>query len=162
MGEIPEGVTVRIEGRKVVAKGPAGEVQKTFSKDIGLKVEGNGFSVSGNDLAFANTVEAIVANMVKGAKDGYRKNMKLIYAHFPITIEVKGKDVAIKNFLGEKQARKTVLVGSTKIEAKGQAVTISGPDKEAVGQTLANLRIAMRIKDKDSRVFQDGIYDAGE
>ena len=158
MIEIPEGVMVQVDSNTVTAKGPGGEVRKTF-KNATLKVNGKSIEVSAADKAFTNTVEAILSNMLRGAKDGYKKSMKLLYAHFPISIEVKGKEVTIKNFLGEKQPRKTVLIGNTKIEAKAQNVTISGPDKEAVGQTIANLRIAMKIKDKDSRVFQDGIYD---
>ncbi len=159
MIDIPEGVHVRVEGHKVIAKGPAGEVQKTFSKESSVKVSGNKADVTAKDKALTNTVEAVLRCMLAGAKTGYRKSMKLIYAHFPITLEIKGKDITVKNFLGEKQARKTVLIGNTKVEAKGQSVIISGPDKEAVGQTIANLRTAMRIKDKDPRVFQDGIYD---
>ncbi len=76
----------------------------------------------------------------RALSSGYTRNLKLLYAHFPITIEVKGSDVMVKNFLGEKQARKTVLIGTTKVLAKGQSVTVSGPDKEAVGQTIANLQ----------------------
>ncbi|MDD5172099.1 MAG: 50S ribosomal protein L6 [Candidatus ainarchaeum sp.] len=158
--EIPQGVTVRMDGATVIAKGPQGEVKKSFPKGISVKVSGNAVEVSSSDKAIQGTVEAVVKNMMEGASKGYSKNFKLIYAHFPISIEVKGSDVTIKNFLGEKQARKTILIGSTKVQAKGQLVTISGPDKEAVGQTLANIRNAMRIKDKDGRVFQDGIYDA--
>ena len=64
----------------------------------------------------------------------------------------------IKNFLGEKQPRKTRIVGNTKLEVKGQEVTVSGCDKDAIGATIANLRTATKIKDKDPRVFQDGLY----
>lgn len=160
MIDIPDGLNARVEGHTVIIKGPAGEVRKAFGKEASVKVSGNKAEVTAPDKKMTNTVEAILECMILGAKTGYKTNMKLIYAHFPITIEVKGKDITVKNFLGEKQARKTHVVGSTKVEAKGQSVTISGPDKEAVGQTIANLRTAMRIKDKDPRVFQDGIYDA--
>ena len=65
----------------------------------------------------------------------------------------------IKNFLGEKQPRKTTVIGEkTKVEVKGQVLTISGPDKDAVGQTASNIKQATKIKEKDSRVFQDGFY----
>lgn len=158
--EILQGINVRVDGATVVVKGPQGEVKKAFPKGISVKVNGNAVEVSSSDKAIRGTVEAVIGNMMEGASKGYSKSLKLIYAHFPISIEVKGSDVTIKNFLGEKQARKTILIGSTKVQAKGQLVTISGPDKEAVGQTLANIRNAMKIKDKDGRVFQDGIYDA--
>jgi large subunit ribosomal protein L6 len=142
--EIPQGINVRVEGHIVTVKGPQGE------------------EVKAGDRALRGTLESVLKGMVHGASSGYSHNLKLLYAHFPITIEVKGKDISVKNFLGEKQPRMTVLVGSTKVTSKGQSVTVSGPDKEAVGQTIANLRSAMRIKDKDGRVFQDGIYEVEE
>jgi large subunit ribosomal protein L6 len=157
--DIPQGLNVRLEGHKIIVKGPAGEVQKSFPKSVQVKAEGGKIEVFSSDKAIKGTLEAIITGMFHGASKGFTRNLKLLYAHFPITVEVKGSDITIKNFLGEKQPRKTVLVGSTKVQAKGQAVTVSGPDKEAVGQTIGNMRIAMKIKDKDPRVFQDGIYD---
>jgi large subunit ribosomal protein L6 len=157
--DIPQGLNVRIEGHKIVVKGPAGEIQKSFPKGVQVRADGGKVEIVSGDKAVRGTLEAIIGGMFHGASKGYIRNLKLLYAHFPITVEVKGSDIMIKNFLGEKQPRKTVLVGATKVQAKGQSVTVSGPDKEAVGQTIANMRIAMKIKDKDGRVFQDGIYD---
>jgi large subunit ribosomal protein L6 len=158
--EIPQGINVRVDGHKVTVKGPHGEVSRTFPKGIAVKASGNTLEVESKDKAVVGTAEALLKNMVRGAQSGYTRSLKLLYAHFPITIEAKGDDITIKNFLGEKQPRKTKLVGSTKLVAKGQVVTVSGPDKEAVGQTIANLRTAMKINDKDGRIFQDGLYDA--
>lgn len=157
--EIPQGITFRVDGFKVTAKGPQGEVHKTFPKGSKVSLNGSKIEVQAPNKAMLGTLESILNSMAKGVSSGYSKNFKLLYAHFPITIEVKGSDILVKNFLGEKMPRKTVLVGTTKVLAKGQNVTVSGPDKEAVGQTIANLRIAMKIKDKDGRVFQDGIYE---
>jgi large subunit ribosomal protein L6 len=148
-----------VEGRKVTVKGPQGEVHREFRREAQVKVSGNLVEVSCREPALRGTTESLISNMIKGAAAGYSRNLKLLYAHFPISLEVKGSDITIKNFLGEKQPRKTVLIGNTKVQAKGQSVVVSGPDKEAVGQTIANLRQAMKIKDKDSRVFQDGIYE---
>ncbi|MFN7990546.1 MAG: 50S ribosomal protein L6 [Candidatus Micrarchaeia archaeon] len=158
--KIPQGITVRVDGQKVTVKGPAGEVSKTFAKTTSVRSDAGGIDVESKDPALKGTAEAVLRAMFHGAGSGYTKSMKLLHAHFPISMEIKGSEITIKNFLGEKQPRKTVLVGSTKVQAKGQSVTITGPDKEAVGQTLANIRQAMRIRDKDGRVFQDGIYDA--
>lgn len=157
--EIPQGISVRVEGHKVIVKGPQGEVSKTFHKETKVTVSGNSVQIKAADKAQGGTAESIIGSMLHGAANGYTHSLKLLYAHFPITVEVKGSEISIKNFLGEKQPRKTVLIGNTKVQAKGQSVTVSGPDKEAVGQTIANLRGAMRIKDKDGRVFQDGIYE---
>ncbi|MFH1785048.1 MAG: 50S ribosomal protein L6 [Candidatus Micrarchaeota archaeon] len=157
--EIPNGVTITVDGHKLTAKGPQGEVSKTLAKTVSVKIEGNKIDVSAPSKALLGTTESIVRSMLKGVSEGYSRNFKLLYAHFPITIESKGNDLTVKNFLGEKQARRTKSIGVTKIQIKGQNVTISGPDKEAVGQTIANLISAMKIKDKDGRIFQDGIYE---
>ena len=156
---IPDGVNLQVSGNELIAKGPAGEVRKSFKSVVKIKIENKSVQIDAPEKELTNTVEALITNMCNGAKIGFKKHFKLIYAHFPITIEVKGKDVTVKNFLGEKQPRKTVLIGNTKIESKGQNVTVSGPDKEAVGQTVANMRTAMKIKEKDGRIFQDGIYE---
>ncbi len=161
MIEIPEGITVQVDAHKVTVKGPQGEVQKEFSKKAAIKVEGNKLEVHA-DKALKGTVESLLKNMMGGVSTGYTKKLKVLYAHFPISVEVKGSVISIKNFLGERQPRETVLVGNTKVEVKGQNITVSGPDKEAVAQTAANLKMKLRIRDKDGRVFQDGIYDEGE
>ncbi len=161
--EIPENVNVQVQSNILKVKGPQGEVERKLSPLITVNINGKEIVINGNSKALINTTEAHLRNMFKGVKDGFKVRLKLIFAHFPITIDVKGKDITIKNFLGEKQSRKTKLVGNAKLEVKQkeQEVTISGPDKEAIGATISNLRLAMRIKDKDARVFQDGLYIIG-
>jgi len=159
MVKIPEGVTFNLDGKAMSAKGPGGQVAKTLPRGIEAKVEGGEVALSGKDKAILYTCESVVRSMLEGAKKGFTKELKLLYAHFPISIEVKGKDLLIKNFLGEKTPRKTKIAGEAKVVVKGQNVTISGADKEAVGQTAANLKRAMKIKLKDPRIFQDGIYE---
>ena len=159
MVTIPEGVNVEIRESVVKVKGPKGELEKKFSSKTRITAGEHEISVESDDPACKGTVESLINSMINGVKTGFQKKLKIIYAHFPIALEIKGKDIIIKNFQGEKQPRKTAVIGhNTKVEVKGQEVTISGPDKEAVGQTAANLRTATKIKNKDPRVFQDGIY----
>ncbi len=161
MADIPEGVTVEIDGSSVTVKGPKGTLSRSFMKIVDLKTEGSKLTVTGKDSAYVGTVDSLISNMCRGVNEGFEIKMKILYAHFPISLEIKGKDILVKNFLGEREPRKTRISGDgTKLEVKGQNITISGPDKEAVGQTAANLKIATKIKRKDARIFQDGIYNA--
>jgi len=158
---IPEGVTVEISGTSVTAKGPKGAVTKKFSAVVSIEKENNEILVKGSDKekAYVGTVNSIISSMFKGVSEGFNIPLKISYAHFPVTLEIKGSKILIKNFLGEKHPRKSRILGETKVEVKGQNVTISGPDKEAVGQTVANLKAAVKIRKKDCRIFQDGIYN---
>lgn len=160
---IPDGVQVQVDGSTVTVKGSRGTLQKRFAAGVRIERTGNAIAVSAGgkkrgDKAIAGTVEAHIRNMVDGAAKGYSVKMQCIYSHFPMSIEVRGKQVTIKNFLGEKQPRVADIIGETKVEPKGQEVVVSGASKEDVGQTVANMITATHIRGKDSRVFQDGIY----
>lgn len=158
--EIPEGITLTVEGMRVKAKGPKGEAEMLFkTRGASIKMEGRNLTVICSDPAIKGTLEGHIKNLVYGVQNGYSRKLKIIYAHFPFTLEVKGNTLSIKNMLGEKLPRTCKIVGNTKIEVKGQEVIISGPDKQAVGQTIANIKTALRTRDRDCRVFQDGIYE---
>jgi len=156
--KITEGAKVTVEGGKVTVSGAKGTLVRDFSHQ-GVKYEmKNGEFFANGDKALSNTIMAHVKNMSEGVVNGYSRKLKTLFSHFPISAEVKGKIILIKNFLGEKQPRKAKILGQTKVEIKGQEMTISGPSKEEVGQTIANIKSATRIRNRDSRVFQDGFY----
>jgi large subunit ribosomal protein L6 len=155
---IPQNIKVELVGQRIIVKGPLGELKKEFPSSINIEMNDTTVEVTGKDKALVNTFVAHIKNMFKGVSEGFKVKMKVLYAHFPITLEVKGKEVLIKNFLGEKVPRKAKILGDTKVEVKGQEVFISGIDKEAVGGTVSNLKQATVIKNRDPRVFQDGLY----
>ena len=72
--------------------------------------------------------------------------MKIVYSHFPMKVAVKGNVVITDNYLGEKAPRKAAIVGETKVVVKGKDIRIEGIDKEAVGQTAANIENSTTIK----------------
>jgi len=159
MIELPDGVTLRIEDELVIVKGPKGEERRTFRKDfVTPSISGKKFEVKG-DHVHVGSLEGHVKNLINGVTKGFVRKFKAIYAHFPVSFEVKGKEFIIKNFLGEKQPRKANIIGNTKIEVKGVEVTISSTNREHLGQTVSNIKGATKIKKRDSRVFQDGLYE---
>ena len=97
--------------------------------------------------------------MIKGVQNGYKYKMKVVFAHFPITVKVKDGKVYVENFFGERKARISKIVGeSTKVAIEGDDVVISGPHLEHVSQTASNIELSTRVKNKDQRVFLDGVY----
>lgn len=161
---IPDGVTISINGREVAVRGPKGELKRRFeSNKVSLSKKGKEVSLTvkfprKEDKAMIGTMAGHISNMIKGVTDGFEYHMSVYYSHFPMNVSVQGKEVVIKNFLGEKYPRKSKIVGDTKVDVKGQDITISGTSLEDVGQTSANLRLASKIGRKDPRVFQDGIF----
>jgi large subunit ribosomal protein L6 len=96
--------------------------------------------------------------MIQGVTEGFEYKMKTVYSHFPIKTTLQEKQIIIDNFLGEKYPRKANILGETTVEIKGDEIILTGADIEQVSQTAANIERATRIKKRDRRVFQDGIY----
>lgn len=162
--ETQEGVTFEKNGSILVAKGQNGSAEHDFNNpNIKVDILDGKIKLS-CDLgtkkynSIINTWSTIVSNMITGVKDGFEYNMKIVYSHFPITIDIKDDIIEIKNFLGEKGNRYAKIVGDTKIDVKKEDLLLTGSDKYAVGQTAANIEQACKIRNKDRRVFQDGIY----
>lgn len=163
--EAPASVKVTKEGNVIAVKGKLGTVKKDFTKlPATITVEGNKVTIKPygkrkHDLAVTNTARSIIASMIKGVEKGYTYKLKVIFAHFPISVKVKGKQVHVENFFGERAARVATIIGeSTKVNIAGEDVLIQGPSLEDVSQTAANIELSTKIKDKDQRVFLDGLY----
>ncbi|GAB6056079.1 50S ribosomal protein L6 [Methanobacterium alkalithermotolerans] len=161
--EIPEDVEVTIND-EVQVKGPQGQISRKFVyPNITIKKDDDKIIVESsfpkkNDKAMLGTIRSHIRNMITGVTDGFSYNMKIVYAHFPMAVKVTGNNVTIENFLGERHPRKAKIVGTAQVKVKGEEVEITGINKEDVGQTMANLEQATKVKGRDPRVFQDGIY----
>jgi large subunit ribosomal protein L6 len=162
---IPSKVSITMQNNLIVSKGSFGSVQKDFTKmpaTINLKDEKITIKSQGNrkkDFALVNTIQSLINNMIKGSTVGFTYKLKIVFAHFPITVKIKGKEVIVENFFGERSPRVSKIVGNdTKVAVQGEDVVVTGPNIENVSQTAANLELATRIKNKDSRVFLDGVY----
>jgi len=160
---IPEGIDVTIEDG-VTVKGSKGQLSRKFNYPNVVIKKDNGNVVleahfpKKKDKAMLGTIRSHISNMITGLTDGFTYNMKIVYAHFPMTVKASKDKVTIENFLGERYPRTAKIVGSAKVQVKGEDVVVTGINKEDVGQTMANLEQATKIKGRDPRVFQDGIY----
>ena len=160
---IPEGIDVTIDD-EVTVKGSKGQLSRKFNyPNVVIKKDDGNVILEAHfpkkkDKAMLGTIKSHVSNMIIGLTDGFTYNMKIVYAHFPMTVKAGKDKVTIENFLGERYPRTAKIVGSAKVQVKGEEVVVTGINKEDVGQTMANLEQATKIKGRDPRVFQDGIY----
>jgi len=162
---IPDEVSAEIDHLDLTVEGPNGSVtRRLWYPDVTVSVEDDTVVIEAPDDADAKTkatvgtFESHVTNMFHGVTEGWEYEMEVFYAHFPMQVEAQGDEVVIENFLGEKAPRRTPIRGDTQVEVDGEEVTLSGPDKEAVGQTAADIEQLTRVSGKDNRVFQDGVY----
>ncbi len=163
---LPEGVSVRLEGRLLKVKGPLGELArdapveaiefspKKGSVSLKLKLPPN----RKKSRALLNTWERHLMNLIAGTTHGFEARLKSVAAHFPMKLQVKDRELLIENFLGEKYPRTAALVDGVSAEVEGEFVVLRGNDLERVGRCAATIERTTHIRDYDPRVFQDGIY----
>jgi len=162
--EIPEGVSVSLSQDVVTARGPKGTVERKFwYPGIRIEVRESEVLVDAESSrkeqkAMVGTFASHIKNLMIGVSEGFECKMNIVYAHFPMQVKVEGKTLVIGNFLGEKKPRIAKILGETKVKVSGNEVTITGINKEDVGQTAANIEQKTKIKRFDPRIFQDGIY----
>ncbi len=163
--EAPASVAVEKEGNVITVRGRHGTVKKDFTKlPATVAVQGNKVTIKPygtrkRDLAVTNTARSIIASMIKGVEKGHTYKLKIIFAHFPISVKVKGNEVHVENFFGERASRVSRIIGEgTKVSVVGEDVVVQGPNLEDVSQTAANIELSTKTKGKDQRVFLDGLY----
>ncbi len=167
---IPDDVAVSIDGRMVTVSGPKGEVSRELwyphitiqQIEDAISVDVDAAMIRKKQKAMVGTLASHIKNMIDGVAHGYRYRMKMVYSHFPVQLRIDGGKFIIGNFLGEKKDRVAQILDGSDVEINGDEVTVTGINKESVGQTAANIEQATKIKARDPRVFQDGIYVIGK
>jgi len=162
--EVPQGVEVSVDGNTIKVKGPEGELSRAFNLaklDVDVK---DSKIIIGNQKAtktekrMMNTVASHLKNMVQGVLEKFEYVVKVCSSHFPMTVDIQGKNVTVKNFLGEKIPRKTYIPEGAEATIDKDIITIKSCDKELAGQAAANLEKSTQVRGRDIRIFQDGLY----
>ncbi|MEX0921032.1 MAG: 50S ribosomal protein L6 [Candidatus Pacearchaeota archaeon] len=162
--EIPEGVEVEIEGPTLKVKGPEGENQRKFRfRKLDFKKDGGKVIIgykkaSKKEKKLINSIAAHIKNMIEGVQKKFEYKLKICSSHFPMNVEIKDGEITIKNFLGEKIPRKKKVPEGVEVEIDKDVITVKSVSKEKAGLTSARFESMTKIRNKDRRIFQDGIF----
>ena len=162
--QVPDGVEVRLEGKKLTVKGPKGTLSRDFSGvPISIDAAGADVRISAEwprrkEAALVGTLCSHIQNMVSGVQKGFTYKIKIVFSHFPISAKVQGRLILIENFTGERRARRAKMIGDVKVKVETEDIIVQGLNLEDVSQTAANIEQATKVRRKDPRVFLDGLY----
>mgnify|MGYP006278509761 CR=1 FL=1 len=163
--ELPEDVSAGLDHLDLTIEGPNGSVtRRLWYPDVSVSAEDDAVVIAYPDDADRQTNATVgtfvshVDNMIHGVTEGWEYEMEVFYAHFPMDVDVEGDEVVITNFLGETAPRRAAIRGDTDVQIDGEELVLTGPSKEDVGQTAASIEQLTRVTDKDTRIFQDGVY----
>lgn len=162
--QVPEGVNLTLNGHKVAVTGTNGELTYDFGHaGLNMGFQENTLRVWAENprrkqAALVKTIASHVNNMIKGVTEGFTYRLKIVFIHFPLTINIQKDRVVINNFIGERAPRVARIRGNVQIKVEGDDIIVTGYDINHVAQTAANIQESTKIKNKDLRKFLDGIY----
>jgi len=162
--QIPEGISCSYINKILTCTKDSTIMERKISlPGTEIKINNNEISLNckkGNKRNY-KTIKSNIAhikNMFSGLQEKFVYKLESCNVHFPMTLKVEGTYLVISNFLGEKVPRHAKILPNVEVEIKGQKIEVSSYEKEAAGQTAANLEKSTKIKSKDKRIYQDGIY----
>jgi large subunit ribosomal protein L6 len=157
---VPGGVEVLIEGNEVTVKGPKGELRRSLPQDMSISVQDGVVTVSRPTdsrihRSLHGLTRSLLANMVEGVSEGFRKNLELHGVGY--RVQKSGDSLMIQ--VGYSHPVEIVPpAGITLISEAPNQVSVLGMEKELVGEIAAQIR-AVRPPD---RYLGKGIRYAGE
>ncbi|MCL5016703.1 MAG: 50S ribosomal protein L6 [Candidatus Parvarchaeota archaeon] len=158
------GAEVSFQEDKITVKGPKGELHEDIKHPfIHLSREGNTLLIqvdkdTSYQKAIGGTLAAAVRNMIIGVNQEYTAELELIYMHFPASLKASGNKLIVENFVGERKPRELAIPEGVKLKVSGTKIYLSGTDKYLVGQAAGTIEGKIQIKNKDRRIFKDGIF----
>lgn len=140
---VPGGVQINIDGSFVKVKGPKGELQRTFSPLIGIALENGQISITRKsdapaERALHGTTRAVLANMIHGVSSGFETILEVDGVGY--RAEMSGKNLMLYVGYSHPVEIPPPAGISFEVDQKTRQIKVRGFDKEAVGQTAADIR----------------------
>jgi large subunit ribosomal protein L6 len=144
---VPNGVTVAVGNDNVVTvKGPKGELKEAIDRDIKVEVKDGHVNITRptdqiRHRALHGLSRALIANMVKGVTEGYKKQLELIGVGFKAANQGNVLDLALgysHNIIFE--VPKELKVVTAQEKGQNPTITLEGIDRQLIGQVAAKLR----------------------
>jgi large subunit ribosomal protein L6 len=140
--QVPAGITASVDGQKVTAKGPKGELFFVANDEIKLEIKDNAISVTPvNDSKDARSKwgmsRTMIENILKGVKDGFERKLEINGVGYRATLQ--GKNLQLALGFSHDVVYQTPE-GITIAVPKPTEIIVSGINKQQVGQVAAEIR----------------------
>jgi large subunit ribosomal protein L6 len=163
--KIPEEISVKQDGNVLIFKNSSEEVKKTMNEKFKTKLNENKITLERKNAGkserkIIGTARAHIKNIIKGLTEKFTYKLQVLSVHFPTTVSIDNStnELVVKNFLGEKIDRRIKLIPGADIKINKDIIEITASNKELAGQNAANMEKMTRVRKRDRRIFQDGIY----
>jgi len=163
--EIPSGVSVKMHHGVITIEKGNENVMRKINSVLGVNVEGNKLVISAKkqgrkEKRILGSFKAHIKNAFEGLNEKFKYKLQVATIHFPMTLthDKNTNELVVKNFLGEKKDRRIKIENGVDLKINKDIIELESSDIEKAGQTAANIEKGTKIRHRDRRIFQDGIF----
>jgi large subunit ribosomal protein L6 len=140
--QVPTGVTASVQGQQIKMKGPKGELSMTLTDEVGAKLDKNAITIekrgdTKRHVAIWGMTRAMVANLVEGVTKGYEKKLEINGVGYRAAVQGKNLQLALGY---SHDVLYPIPQGITITTPKPTEITVTGTDRQKVGQVAAEIR----------------------
>lgn len=163
--DVPEGISTELDNNFLIMKKDNKLIKRKLNPLINLKIEGKKIVMTSKrarktEKRLFGTFRAHIKNMIKGLIDEFTYKLQVSNVHFPMSVsyDKPKNELVVKNFLGEAKERRIKLIPNVDIKIDKEIIEISSFDIEKAGIAATIIEKGTRVKNKDRRIYQDGIF----
>ncbi|GBE16283.1 50S ribosomal protein L6 [bacterium BMS3Abin15] len=153
--KIPQEVKAEIQGSKIIVSGPKGALDFVCNPEVAIKSVENNILVekaksSKKTSAIWGTTAKLIENMMEGVSKGFEKQLELNGVGFRMALQGKKINMA----LGFSHPVEVEIPGDMEVKIDNNIMTISGIDKQKVGQLAADIRALKPVEPYKGKGFR--------
>lgn len=137
---IPSGVDVKMEGKELTVKGPKATLTQTLRDDVAVSIEDNTITLTPGDTDLApklwGTYASIIGNMITGVTEGFTRILEIEGVGYRAAVQ--GNEIVLN--VGFSHPVNLTIPEGIQAEVVKNTITLTGSDKETLGQFAANVR----------------------
>ncbi len=162
--KIAENCEVKVSDKSITIKKNDKEIKVPYKiKNFKPKIEEGSIILekkAGNkkDKKYIHSLSSHLTNAFNGLEKKYEYKMQICSIHFPMNAKIEKNKFVIKNFFGERKDRILTIKPNVEIKIENDIITLISSEKNQAGEQASEIEALTRIKSRDRRVFQDGIW----
>jgi len=163
--ELDSGIHAKVDKNLIIIEKGNEKIERRVNQIISVSVEDGKIILKTKrdgriEKRILGSLVAHLRNAVNGFKEPFKYKLQIGNVHFPMTVshDKNTNEIVIKNFLGEKKDRRAKILDMVNVKINKDIIELDGPDIEKVGQSAANIEKSTKVRFRDRRIFQDGIF----
>ncbi|MFA5857151.1 MAG: 50S ribosomal protein L6 [Candidatus Pacearchaeota archaeon] len=162
---IVPGINCKFDNFNISLEKGSDKISRKINNKLKVEIDGNKIIITANknskrEKKILGSESAHIKNIISGLNEKFKYKLLAANVHFPMNLafDKEKNELVVKNFLGEKKDRRIKILDGVSVKITKELIELESCDIEKAGQSAANIEKGTKVRKRDRRIFQDGIY----